>query len=281
MEQPQPFRKENGIMKANLKNIIGLAALGKALHTPAPQPAPKARKEYGMKNYNVLKNQITSRMLSIAYATALAVAYAVSLPQPARAGQIAPPDVPTKIQVPAGNVPFLVGHVLEDHGAHTQNYICLPCPNPSTPAKLCPDTSGFAWLLFTPEATLFNDDGDKQLTTHFFSPNPDEGGTIRATWQHSRDTSTVWGGQAISSTDANFVAKDAIPWLLLPMAGIQEGPTGGDILTATTYIQRVHTHGGVAPADGCVRFKDVGKKAFVPYTADYFFYKDAESDAGD
>jgi hypothetical protein len=37
------------------------------------------------------------------------------------------------------------------------------------------------------------DDNDKQVTTHFFSPNPFENGAFRATWQHSRDTSTVWG----------------------------------------------------------------------------------------
>ena len=63
--------------------------------------------------------------------------------------------------------------------------------------------------------------------------------------------------------------------------GVQEGPTGGDTLTATTFIQRVNTFGGVAPSDGCSGLTDVGKKAFVPYEADYFFYKDAESDADD
>ena len=57
------------------------------------------------------------------------------------------------------------------------------------------------------------------------------------------------------------------------MAGIQEGPTGGDTLTATTFIQRVNTWGGAAPPSGCAGLADVGAKAFVPYTADYFFYK--------
>ena len=90
------------------------------------------------------------------------------------------------------------GRSSKGHGVGTQNYICLPCPNPTTPATACPDASGFAWLLFTPEATLFNDHG-KQLTTHFFSPNPEEDGTIRATWQDSRDSSIVWGGKAISA----------------------------------------------------------------------------------
>jgi Protein of unknown function (DUF3455) len=226
-----------------------------------------------MKNYNAPKNQTTRRILLSACATALAVAFTVSLPQLAHADAVTPPPVPTKIQVPEGNIAFLEGH-----GDGTQNYICLPCPNPTTPAAMCPDTSGFAWLLFTPEATLFTD-ADKQVTTHFFSPNPDEHGTIRATWQHSRDTSTVWGGRATAAThssDPDFVAEDAIPWLLLPMAGVQEGPTGGDTLTATTFIQRLNTSGGVAPSDGCSQLTDVGAKAFEPYTADYFFYKAAE-----
>ena len=177
--------------------------------------------------------------------------------------------------MPEGNRAFLEGH-----GFGTQNYICLPCPNPTTPASKCPDASGFAWLLFTPEATLFNDQG-KQLTSHFFSPNPDEDGTIRATWVHSRDSSTVWGGDAISSSERPFVDEDAIPWLLLPMAGIQEGPTGGDTLTATTFIQRLNTAGGRAPSDGCTKLADVGAKAFVPYAADYFFYTGDGRDADD
>jgi Protein of unknown function (DUF3455) len=58
------------------------------------------------------------------------------------------------------------------------------------------------------------------------------------------------------------------------MAGVQEGPTGGDTLTAVTFIQRLNTAGGVAPSTGCSMSTDVGAKAFVPYTADYFFYVD-------
>jgi hypothetical protein len=214
-----------------------------------------------MRNWNVLENRITWRSLLVACATALAVGFTVSLPQPAHAAHVTPPDVPPTIRVESGNRAFLEGHA-----AGTQNYICLPCPNPTTPATACPDASGFAWLLFTPEATLFNDHG-KQLTTHFFSPNPEEDGTIRATWQDSRDSSIVWGGKAISAP-----VPDAIPWLLLPMAGTQEGPTGGDTLTATSFIQRVNTAGGLPPSDGCSELANVGAKAFRPYTADYFFY---------
>jgi Protein of unknown function (DUF3455) len=215
-----------------------------------------------VKHCNVLEDQTTRRALFIACSIGLAVACTVSLPRQAHAGRVTPPPVPPDIQVEAGNRAFLKGR-----GVGTQNYICLPCPNPTTPATACPDASGFAWLLFTPEATLFNDHG-KQLTTHFFSPNPAEDGTIRATWQDSRDSSIVWGGRAISAP-----VPDAIPWLKLPMAGVLEGPTGGDTLTATTFIQRVNTVGGVAPSDGCAQLTDVGAKAFVPYEADYFFYE--------
>jgi len=221
-----------------------------------------------MNDRDVTEAPTTRRPSLGVWSTALAVALTVSASLPARAAHITPPAVPAGLEVLPPNRPFLEGHA-----KGTQNYICLPCPNPSTPASACPDNSGFAWLLFTPEATLF-DDHDKQLITHFFSPNPDEDGTIRATWQDSRDSSIVWGGRAIASTNADFVASGAVAWLKLPMAGIQEGPTGGDTLTATTFIQRVNTAGGVAPSEGCSGLADVGAKAFQTYTADYIFYTD-------
>ena len=59
------------------------------------------------------------------------------------------------------------------------------------------------------------------------------------------------------------------------MVGAQDGPTGGDTLTATKFIQRLNTSGGIAPSTGCTSSANVGNQAFVPYTADYFFYVDA------
>lgn len=172
-----------------------------------------------------------------------------------------PPLVPPEIQAPAGNELFFVGH-----GVGAQNYVCLPC-DPSRPD--C--ASGVAFSLFTPQATLFNNQGE-QVTTHFFSPNPFEGNVIRATWQHSRDTSTVWGKVIGSSSDPKFVTPRAIPWLLVEVVGAQTGPTGGAKLTRTTFIQRLNTVGGAAPSKGCSAPSDIGNKEFVPYTADYFFY---------
>lgn len=95
---------------------------------------------------------------------------------------------------------------------------------------------------------------------------------------HSRDTSTVWAALIGQAT----VSPDAIPWLLLPVEkiGAQNGPTGGDTLTATSFIQRLNTTGGLAPATGCDSLANVGSKAFVPYTADYVFYVDPNAEGG-
>jgi len=35
----------------------------------------------------------------------------------------------------------------------------------------------------------------------------------------------------------------------------------------------LNTSEGIAPSTACTQSADVGKKALVPYTADYFFYK--------
>src|SRR3712207_1907121 len=100
------------------------------------------------------------------------------------------PSVPTGLEVPAGNTAFLKGQA-----TGTQNYIC----------KL--SGSGFAWTLFGPQATLFvkipwlNGAITQQIMTHFLSSNPVEGGTPRATWQSSLDTSAIWGRAIASSSD--------------------------------------------------------------------------------
>jgi len=203
--------------------------------------------------------------------TACAAIVGLLLGQPVRAAHdedVRPPRVPALLQVEDGNVVFFVGH-----GVGTQNYVCAPSATSIT---------GFAFSLFTPQATLLDRDGD-QLTTHFFSPNrdprvgPPEAGTIRATWEDSRDTSMVWGSIAQQSSDAEFVRPDSIAWLLVKKAGAAPGPNGGDRLTKTTFIQRVNTVGGLAPASGCSTFGDAGRKAFVPYAADYFFYRKAHN----
>lgn len=188
-----------------------------------------------------------SRMITFMFAV-------VSLLSPQLAmAQISTP-VPDNIQVPAGFQPFLLA------GAEgTQNYVCVS------------SSSGFVWSFFGPQATLFI--GDQQVMTHFLSPNPAESGAARATWQHSADTSTIWAAAIASSSDPNFVAPGAIPWLLLRVTGDEPGPMGGAALTGAVYVQRVNTAGGIAPATGCKNAKDVGKKALVPYRTEYIFFR--------
>lgn len=212
-------------------------------------------------NWTIRRPRWGARLLASIVMTLAGIGIAVPASQ-AQAAQesfaITVPAVPDDITVPAGNKVFRVGHAVG-----TQNYVCLPSGN------------DFKFTLFTPRATLFSDDGS-QVMTHYFSPNAFEGDTIRATWQDSRDTSAVWAQAANSSSDPNFVAPGAIAWVLLQRVGSQDGPDGGDSLTGTTFVQRLSTSGGVAPSTGCTTSNDVGHQAFVPYTADYFFYTTAD-----
>jgi hypothetical protein len=206
-------------------------------------------------NYNALKNLIARRIRLVACTTTLAVGLMVSLPQLAHAQNITPPPLPPGLQpVPEGNEVYRVGHAIG-----FQNYVCQPVG------------AGFKFVLFTPQATLFKDN-DKQIITHFFSPNPDEGGVIRATWEDSNDTSAIWA-KVHQPNGAVTVDASAVDWLLLDVVGRVEGPNGQGALADTTFVQRLSTVGGVAPADGCLFLTDVGKHEFVPYTADYFFWR--------
>ena len=169
------------------------------------------------------------------------------------------PPAPANLAVPQGNEVFLQGRAVG-----TQNYVCLPT------------ATGIRWVFVAPQATLFVPifgELQQQVTTHFLSPNPAEAGTARPTWMQSFDSSQVWGRSIASSINPNYVAPNSIPWLLVQAVGGAAGPTGGTLLSRTTYIQRLNTAGGVAPAAGCSQSTDVGALSLVPYTTDYFFYR--------
>jgi hypothetical protein len=196
------------------------------------------------------------------YATVVLLAFLIALPRIAHAQRPTPPPVPPEIEVPPGYRPFLAGHAVG-----TQGYVCV-----AVGAK-------FRWAAFGPQATLFNDDGKQQLT-HFLNPTP-YSLLPNPTWLHSRDSSAVWGQLVASSSDPNYVAADAIPWLLLEAVVVGEGPTGGNALMVTRYIQRLNTIGGIAPSTGCAAAADIAQRALVPYEADYFFFKERARDGRD
>ena len=190
----------------------------------------------------------TKAFLLLAMASALSPAVA--------SAQVAVPLVPSNLEVPAGPAPYLS---IAAEG--TQNYVCT----------VSPSTGGFTWTFFGPQATLLLADG-QQVATHYLSSNPADG-AARATWHHSIDSSRIWAAARASSSDPAFVAAGSIPWLLLEVIGDEAGPNGPGTFGETTHIQRVLTSGGTAPVEGCKAARDLGKKALVPYTTVYVFYR--------
>src|ERR1043166_2313508 len=110
--------------------------------------------------------------------------------------------------------------------------------------------NGSSWGTAVPEAILFHNEG--VVAIHFGGP----------TWQ-SKSGSTVVGALP---PKAVTVDTNAIPWLRLNA----KNPEGPGIFADTTFIQRVNTTGGKAPFENGTF---VGQVARVPYTADYFFYR--------
>jgi hypothetical protein len=180
----------------------------------------------------------TTRSVRLLLAGIAAVAAAVPLTQTALAGPPAP-TVPGTIAVGEGHKPFLIGHAVG-----VQIYACTDA------------TGAFRWGLVAPRADLYDDSG-KLLTTHFGGP----------TWR-AKDGSSVVG----SRVDGVTVNATAIPWLLLSAASTSTGPDG-DRLAHTTYIQRIATTGGLAPAATDCHAGTAGETREVPYTADYVFWK--------
>jgi len=110
------------------------------------------------------------------------------------------------------------------------------------------DAGKLSWKLKAPEATF---SGSGIQGTHFAGP----------TWKSSTDGSAVKGRKLREHPSV----PGAVPLLLIE-ATEHEG-TGK--LQQVTYIQRLNTTGGVAPATGNAKSGDEVK---VPYTADYVFF---------
>lgn len=212
----------------------------------------------------------TARVRSL-LAAALVLACAFGTVTRVAAQKVTIPTTPVAVTPPAGNSAFMVGHAVG-----TQGYVCLPT------------STGASWTVNggRPEATLYASPvgSDDQIITHFlspdtspneFAPNPLPVGS--PTWQSSVDSSVVWAKALTpalpSGSDASCPNAGAIPCLLLQSIGSKTGPKGGTVMTKTTYVQRLNTKGGSAPAAGCSASADVGKQALVPYTADYYFFR--------
>jgi hypothetical protein len=111
---------------------------------------------------------------------------------------------------------------------------------------------GAAWVFVAPEALLYEDeDYHGEIGTHYAGP----------TWE------SHGGSKVVAAADQRCTPDpDAIPWLRLK-ATASEGP---GIFDGVTFIQRVNTAGGKAPTEPG---EFVGEEAEVPYTAEYYFYR--------
>lgn len=119
-----------------------------------------------------------------------------------------------------------------------------------------------AWAFVAPRAELFDDAG-RPFGSHGAGPS----------WQ-ALDGSRIVGSVRVR-TDAPRAG--AVPWLQLSTQAVDGRPGRLDRVTA---VLRVNTVGGVAPADGCDADR-TGRRAEVPYTADYLLYAAAPLRTGE
>lgn len=146
-------------------------------------------------------------------------------------------DLPEPVRVPAGHK-----MVMKAVGVGELTYECR--------AK-AGDAAAFEWVFVGPVAKLM--DGGKEVGKYYGGP----------TWE-STDGSKVTGKQV--------AVAPATPGSI-PLQLVKADPaTGKGAMTGVTYIQRVNTKGGVAPADPCGA-ATAGTKKQVGYQADYLFFK--------
>jgi Protein of unknown function (DUF3455) len=148
----------------------------------------------------------------------------------------AAPDVPDAIAVPSGEEVVLFAR-----GVGSQIYTCQAGAD-----------GKFAWTLKAPEADL-HDRKDKVIGQHSAGPS----------WKLKDGSEVV--GKGAAKIDA--LDPGSIPWLLLKVVS----HSGNGLLDKVTDIQRLHTHGGQPPGEGCDEAHN-GTEAKISYTADYYFY---------
>src|SRR5688572_425081 len=112
--------------------------------------------------------------------------------------------------------------------------------------------NGGNWSLVGPEALLFADaDCTAVVGTHYVGP----------TWE------TLGGSKVVATVDKRCtVDPDSVDWLLLKAVSSE----GAGVFNGVTFIQRVNTEGGKAPAEPG---DFVGDEVEVPYATEYYFYR--------
>ena len=146
-------------------------------------------------------------------------------------------DVPEPLRVPAGHKMSM-----KAVGVGELTYECR--------AKAS-DATAYEWVFVGPVAKLM-DGSNKEIGKYYAGP----------TWE-AMDGSKVTGKQVAIAP----AAPGNIPMQLVKA----EPATGAGAMSGVTYIQRMNTKGGVAPAEPCAA-ASVGAKRQVAYQADYLFF---------
>jgi hypothetical protein len=163
-------------------------------------------------------------------------------------GWLTPPAMPPVLVAPARATVKI--HV---HAEGAQIYTCTSTGSDAgADASSDGGVAGAAWVLKAPDAKLY-DAGGVQVGTHGAGPS----------WTYG-DGSVVNG---VKVAELPSPLSDAISWLLLRASST----SGTGVFSDISYVQRLSTSGGKAPATGCDP-TTVGTEIRVAYTAEYYFY---------
>ena len=143
---------------------------------------------------------------------------------------------PDRVQPPAGHAPYLLAHAVG-----VQVYACATTAD------------GPKWQFVEPRPCSTATAGSSSAP-HYVGP----------TWK-TKDGSHVKAARV----DGVTVDPTAIPWLLLKAT--RDHPAAA---RRTTYIQRLATAAGSSPPRRKCHAGTVGRERWVPYTADYRFWKE-------
>jgi hypothetical protein len=184
-----------------------------------------------------------------------------------------PAHVPAALDPPAGTT-LAAGMA----ASGVQVYVCTAAAAASAPT----------WVLNAPHAV--HSEGKETTATHFSGPAPvppvaakaaGAAATTAPSGPFAAATAPTWealdGSRLTGARVASAPSPDgkSIPWLLLRSTS----STGPGLFGDVTWVQRLDTVGGAAPATGCDA-GHLGAEVMVPYRADYFFYHPVAAGAG-
>ena len=143
--------------------------------------------------------------------------------------------IPDAIKPPAGQVVKLTVHAKGD-----QIYQCTL------------NGGVYSWQTQAPDAKLF--DGQGQVVGNHYS------GPV---WEYKEGSRVV--GRVVNKLEV--APESSISWLLVEVVAHK----GNGMFSDVNFINRINTHGGLAPTSGCGS-NHLGVEKHIAYTADYVFY---------